>query len=85
MTLADALPIVSALTPPEKLQLIEELAAQVRGATPAAVPASRREPGDGGGSGRLFGILAGLGPMPSAEEIDQERREMWGQLADGEP
>lgn len=26
----------------------------------------------------LRGILAGYGPAPSAEDIDQARREMWG-------
>jgi len=26
----------------------------------------------------LYGICADLGPAPSAEEIDESRREMWG-------
>jgi hypothetical protein len=86
MTLAEALPIVSALSPSEKLQLIEVLAVQVRGSTPPAVILDvPRKTDEGAGSARLFGILAGLGPVPSAEEIDQAREEMWGRFASEEP
>ena len=28
--------------------------------------------------GSLYGVLADLGPAPTAEEIDEARREMWG-------
>lgn len=87
MTLAEALPIVSALSPTEKLQLIEVLAVQIRSATPVppAPGAEEPRPVEGAGSGRLYGILAGVGPVPSAEEIDQAREEMWGRFAGEEP
>lgn len=86
MTLAEALPIVSQLSQQEKLQLIEALAYQVRSSTPVPPPAVLVEPrADQRGSERLYGILAGLGPSPSAEEIDQERKEMWGQYVGEDP
>ena len=53
----------------DKLRLIERLATRVRydvGSEPAVPRQSWR------------GLLADLGPAPSAEEIDEARREMWG-------
>lgn len=72
MTLAEALPIVSALSPSEKLQLIELLAVQVRDATPLppATGAEAPRPVEGTGSGRLYGILASLGPVPVHHDLD---------------
>lgn len=88
MTLAEALPIVSALSLTEKLQLIEVLAVQVRGATPVppgATASPPGEPGEAGGSGRLFGILADQGPVPAARDLDEMRQEMWGQFPREDP
>lgn len=53
----------------DKLRLIEELARQIRG-EPA--PPAEKKP-----YRSLYGALADLGPAPSAEDIDEVRREMW--------
>ena len=63
-TCEDALRVIEQLTPEEKRRLREALAA----ADTATHPAPRES---------LYGIAAHLGPAPSAEEIDQERREAW--------
>jgi hypothetical protein len=51
----------------DKLRLVEELTRDVR-ATLEQAPAAPLE--------SLYGALADLGPGPSAEDIDQTRREM---------
>jgi hypothetical protein len=58
----------------EKAQLLEQLAATLAQDLRAA-PA----PG-----GSLYGALADLGPAPSADEIDEVRREMWANVGEGE-
>ena len=64
------------LTPKEKAQLISELAADL-----AQSPTVPPHPTPG----RPFrGILAHLGKAPSAEEIDEVRREMWAGFAEGD-
>ncbi len=63
-TYEDALRVIKQLTPEEKRRLREELAA-----TDIAVRPAPRE--------SLYGIAAHLGPAPSAEEIDEARREAW--------
>lgn len=57
------------LRPADKIRLIERLAAGLRRDIADQPPAPRRS---------LLGALAHLGPAPSAEDIDQARREMWG-------
>jgi hypothetical protein len=56
------------LTAEEKLSLIEDLAQQLRG----RAVISERKP-----FRSLWGALSDLGPAPSAEEIDEARREAW--------
>ena len=63
-TYEDALRVIDQLTPEEKRRLREELVA----ADSASRPAPRES---------LYGIAAHLGPAPSAEEIDEARREAW--------
>ena len=63
-TYEDALRVIKQLTPEEKRRLRAELAA-----ADSAVPPAPRE--------SLYGIAAHLGPAPSAEEIDEARREAW--------
>ncbi len=63
-TYEDALRVIKQLTPDEQRRLREELAI-------ADVP-TRPGPRES-----LYGIAAHLGPAPSAEEIDEARREAW--------
>jgi hypothetical protein len=58
------------LPPTEKIRLIERLAFRLRYDLEERPPAPRT-------SSR--GALADLGPAPSAEDIDEARRDMWGQ------
>ena len=64
-TYEDALRIVQQLTPEEQRRLRDELTLLV--AAPDDRPRRRSS----------YGILAHLGPAPSAEDIDEVRREMW--------
>lgn len=66
------------LRPVDQARLVARLAStmehpveQVGPASPAQTPA------------RLRGLLADLGPAPSAEEIDEVQREMWASFRDG--
>ena len=52
----------------DKLRLIEELIRDVKGTAAQAPPAPLKS---------LYGALADLGPAPSAEDIEQTRREMF--------
>lgn len=56
------------LPPLDKLRLIERLASALESDIVAAKPAPKRS---------LFGAMTDLGPAPSAEEIDEARREAW--------
>lgn len=56
------------LAPADRLRLIERLAASLFGMWVAR----REEP-----SRSTYGMCADLGPAPSAEEIDEARREAW--------
>jgi hypothetical protein len=60
--------LASDLTPRDKLRLIDDLVQQLL-----------REPAmqNRGPFRSLWGALAHLGPAPSAEEIDEARREAW--------
>jgi hypothetical protein len=52
----------------DKLRLIEHLASALEKDVAGVKPTPKRS---------LFGALAHLGPAPSAEEIDEARREAW--------
>ncbi len=60
--------MASTLGPDEKLRLIAELTEQLRKTFQSRALHQGRS---------THGILADLGPAPSAEEIDEVRREMW--------
>jgi hypothetical protein len=53
-----------ALSPEEQQRLADTLLKKLAGQTPAPRRSS-------------YGVLAHLGPAPSAEEIDEARREAW--------
>ena len=57
------------LAPADRVRLIERLAGTLYGQWVAHKDEPARS---------LFGALAHLGPAPSAEEIDEARREAWG-------
>ncbi len=64
----DVVSIALQLTPLEKVRLVERIVATLEhDLTPPAPPAKS-----------LYGILAHLGSSPSADDIDEARREMWG-------
>lgn len=66
-TLEEVAPLALRLSPVDKARLIERIASDLqRDVTGSRSP--RRS---------LYGILADLGPAPSAEEIDETRREAW--------
>ena len=72
VTLDQVLALAEQLRPADQVRLVARLAAQVEAIAQQveALPlAAQRKP--------LRGLLADLGPAPSAEEIDQVRREMW--------
>ena len=64
----DALAVVEKLSPLEKIKLLEKLASSLEQDWPEPKKPRRS----------LYGIFADLGDAPSAEEIDEARREMWG-------
>jgi hypothetical protein len=68
VTLEEALSLVKRLSPLDKVRLIEQLTTDIKRELMAAPPAPRKS---------LWGLCADLGPAPSAEEIDQARREEW--------
>jgi hypothetical protein len=61
--------LAKSLRAEEKLVLIGELVSQIQG----NLPIPQKEIG----TRSLLGALADLGPAPSAEEIDEARREAW--------
>jgi len=76
MTIDEIRAAAKQLTPQEKLQIISELAGDLAQAAPA--PAAAQPYRD------FYGALAHLGKAPSAEEIDEVRREMWAGFAEGD-
>ncbi|MBI2760069.1 MAG: hypothetical protein HYX51_01420 [Chloroflexi bacterium] len=72
-TYEDVALIALQLSPADKVRLIERLAFRLR-LEIANLPTGREAPPP-----TYFGVLAHLGPAPSAEEIDEARREMWGE------
>jgi hypothetical protein len=67
-TLDDVVVLASKLTPSDKARLIERIAVDLQ----REVSETGRMP-----SRSLYGICADLGSAPSAEEIDEARREEW--------
>ena len=57
------------LSPLDKVHLVERIVSTLEQEFEPASPKPRRS---------LLGILAPYGSAPSAEEIDEARREMWG-------
>jgi hypothetical protein len=69
MTIDEIRQAVHQLTPQEKAQIISELAADLATQQqPASAPQPKRD---------FYGALAHLGKAPSAEDIDEVRREVW--------
>lgn len=71
ITIEQVLGLAQTLKPPEQAQLISRLASLMEtnvANVEQKQPFPRRP---------LHGILADLGPAPSAEEIDEAKREMW--------
>jgi hypothetical protein len=61
---------VRQLSPLDRVRLVEQVMEIVK------VDVEERQPKKPRRS--LYGVLAEFGPAPSAEEIDEVRREMWG-------
>jgi hypothetical protein len=72
-TAEEALAIVNQLSPAEKARLIGKLAEDLAQETKQQQP--KRD---------FYGALSHLGPAPSAEDIDEVRREMWAGFAEGD-
>ncbi|MFN3762880.1 MAG: hypothetical protein ACK4WK_06745 [Anaerolineae bacterium] len=68
VTLEEALSLVKRLSPLDKVRLIEQITPDIKRELMAASLAPRKS---------LWGLCADLGRAPSAEEIDQARREEW--------
>ena len=68
VTLEEVLNLAKQLSPVDKVRLIEYVAPEIERALATAQPT----PGLS-----LWGLWTGLGPVPSAEEIDEARREEW--------
>ena len=77
LTLDKVLPLASRLPPDDQARLIARLApALERLLDWKGTTSEHAEPP------RLRGLLADLGPAPSAEEIDEVQREMWASVSD---
>jgi hypothetical protein len=68
VTLEQVVSLARQLPPLEKIRLIEQIAPEIRRDMLSQRPFKRKS---------LLGLCADLGPAPSAEEIDEIRREMW--------
>ena len=66
VTLEQVLDLAKRLSPLDKIRSIEQVAPEIARHLAGSRPASQRS---------LWGLCADLGPAPSAEEIDQARRE----------
>lgn len=73
VTLEQVVTIANSLSPLDKLKLIERLACGLEDAVVNGEKKPRRS---------LLGVLADLGPAPSAEEIDEARRETWSSISE---
>jgi hypothetical protein len=67
-TLEDVLKLVEQLSPEDKRRLVERVTTEVE-SVPSAEPRTPKR--------SLLGIVSDLGPAPSAEDIDEARREAW--------
>jgi hypothetical protein len=68
VTLEEALDLVKQLSPLDKARLIERIVPDIERELMVTQPTPRKS---------LLGLCADLGPAPSAEEIDEARREEW--------
>lgn len=68
VTLEEVLKLAKQLSPVEKVRLIEQIAPEIEHDLISRRPIR---------SVSLLGIVKDLGPAPSAEEIDEARREAW--------
>jgi len=66
--LDEVVPLALRLSPRDKARLIERIASDLQREVAASPRTPRRS---------LYGVLADLGPAPSAEEIDEARRGAW--------
>ncbi|AFY81752.1 hypothetical protein [Oscillatoria acuminata] len=69
MTLEQVLQLAKQLSLSDKVRLIEQLALEIQRELPPTDSQPRRS---------LWGLCADLGTAPSAEEIDEARRDVWG-------
>lgn len=69
VTLNEVFSLAKKLSPRDKLRLIEHIAPEIERDLTTVTPEPRKS---------LWGLWADLGPAPSAEEIDEARREAWG-------
>lgn len=69
VTLNEVFSLAKKLSLRDKLRLIEQIAPEIERDLTTGTPEPRRS---------LWGLWADLGPAPSAEEIDEARREVWG-------
>ena len=67
-TLAEVTALARELSPLDRLRLIEALATALERDWQLQAPGPRRS---------LYGLWQELGPAPSADDIDQARREAW--------
>jgi hypothetical protein len=71
LTLEEVMTATSQMSPLEKVKLIEHLASGLEQEMSSMKPHPRRS---------LYGICADLGEAPSSEDIDEVRREAWGEF-----
>lgn len=74
VSLEDVAPLAQRLSALDKVRLVELLMSGLKQDLQTAVPPSSS----------AYGALADLGPAPSAEEIDEVRREMWANVGAGD-
>ncbi len=67
-TLEDVMKLVEQLSPDDKRRLVERVTPEVESVPSAEHRTPKRS---------LLGIVSDLGPAPSAEDIDEARREAW--------
>jgi hypothetical protein len=74
VNLDDVAPLAQRLSALDKVRLVELLIADLKQDLQTTTPPSSS----------AYGALADLGPAPSAEEIDEVRREMWAHVGEGD-
>jgi hypothetical protein len=65
----EAVTLALSLSPLDKVRLVEQVVKTLKGDLESTPHKPKRS---------LLGLWADLGPAPSAEDIDEARREMWG-------